>query len=49
MWWAHLVGAFRVHPHKQANFSLQKDRGFAHGAIISDAGDARTTQSVNYS
>jgi hypothetical protein len=27
-WWAHLVGALRVHPHKHyANYPSQKDRG----------------------
>jgi hypothetical protein len=32
-WWAHLVGALRVHPHKHcANDPPQKDRGFARGA-----------------
>jgi len=31
-WWAHLVGAVRVHPHKDdANYPPQKDRGFARG------------------
>jgi hypothetical protein len=30
-WWAHLVGALRVHPHKHyANFPLQEVRGTAH-------------------
>src|ERR1700676_8538 len=29
-WWAHLVGALRVHPHKYcANYPPQKDRGTA--------------------
>jgi len=29
-WWAHVVGALRVHPHKHdANYPPQKDRGFA--------------------
>jgi len=31
-WWAQLVGALRVHPHKQwADFPPQQDRGFARG------------------
>src|SRR5712692_3539750 len=31
-WWAHLVGALRVHPHKHyANHPPQKDRGTARG------------------
>jgi len=34
-WWARLVGALRVHPHKHyANYPLQKDRGFARGALV---------------
>jgi hypothetical protein len=34
-WWAQLVGALRVHPHKRyANYPLQKDRGFARGARV---------------
>ena len=33
VWWAHLVGAVRVHLHEHyANFPLQKDRGFARGS-----------------
>jgi hypothetical protein len=29
-WWAHLVGALRVHPHQQdANYPAQKDGGLA--------------------
>src|SRR6266498_280681 len=32
-WWAQLVGARRVHPHKHcANYPPQKDRGLARGA-----------------
>ena len=31
-WWAQLVGALRVHPHKQdANYPPQRDRGCARG------------------
>src|SRR3989442_8436687 len=31
-WWAHLVGALQVHPHKHyANYPPQKDRGCARG------------------
>src|SRR6266571_3499568 len=31
-WWAHLVGALRVHPHKHwANYPPQEDRGCARG------------------
>ena len=35
-WWAHLVGALRVHPHKHcANYPPQKDRGAtASGRIL---------------
>jgi len=34
-WWAHLVGALRVHPHKHdANYPPQKDRGFARGGRV---------------
>ena len=42
-WWAHLVGAHRVHPHKHdANYPPQKDRGFARGART----DVRFTVSI---
>jgi len=34
-WWAHLVRALRVHPHKHcANYPPQKDRGFARSAHV---------------
>ncbi len=34
-WWAHVVGAIRVHPHKHyANYPPQKDRGFARGGHV---------------
>src|SRR5713101_4156914 len=34
-WWAHLVGALRVHPHKHcANYPPQKDRGLANCARV---------------
>jgi len=34
-WWAHLVGALRVHPHKHcANFPPQKDRGCPRGERV---------------
>src|SRR5262245_379103 len=34
-WWAHLVGALRIHPHKHdANFPPKKDRGFARGGRV---------------
>jgi len=30
LWWAHLVGALRVHPHKYwADYPPQKDRGIS--------------------